>query len=201
MPSAATGTAAWQPLRRSRYQVTETPTKPWETEPNLAKVDLARSTTRPTTNGPRETTLQVTEIPAALVTVMTAPMGASLLAQVPAAMSSQLATPWVLRDVAAPRAAAAGVTRDVGARGGLGDAAATTGAAADFGTGVVGGVGGDVVNGARLAGTAGSAVPLPTAASAATEARPGSETDERTPDPSGSAADSAVPDRSNAATA
>ena len=60
---------------------------PWDGEASWAKVASAMSTTRPAAYGPRDTTTQVTEWPVAVsVTVMTAPMGAALLAQVPVGM-------------------------------------------------------------------------------------------------------------------
>lgn len=54
----------------------------------------AKSTIRPTTKGPRDTTVQVTVTPDRLVTLIVEPIGAALLAHVPAGMVfSQLATP------------------------------------------------------------------------------------------------------------
>lgn len=116
--SAGPSPARAGPAGAARYQLTATVTRPLDTEPRAAKLDRAKSTTRPDTNGPRETTLHVTDTPNELVTVINVPMGASLLAQVPAAMSSQLATPWVARPAGAGRATTAGAERAAGATAG-----------------------------------------------------------------------------------
>jgi hypothetical protein len=58
-------------------------------------VALATSTTRPATNGPRETTRQVAVAPAGVLRYNVAPMGAALSAQVPVGMVfNQVAIPY-----------------------------------------------------------------------------------------------------------
>ena len=86
------------PAGRASYQLTRTSTTPWDGGARRAKVALATSTTRPTTNGPRDTTRQVAVAPAAVLKYKVAPMGAALSAQVPVGMvSNQLATPYCTR--------------------------------------------------------------------------------------------------------
>jgi hypothetical protein len=129
-----------------------TATRPRDTEPNWAKVGSARSTIRPETNGPRETTLQFTDTPPRLVTVMVAPIGAELLAQVPAGIVfNQLATP-ATPPVAATWGMAFGVAASTGGRGA--SMIANVGGP-DAGGTVVGGtvVGGTVIGGNVLVGT------------------------------------------------
>lgn len=165
---------------------------------------------RPETNGPRETTLHVIDTPPPLVTVMVVPMGAALLAHVPAGMVfSQLATPArALEDE--PRGTETGVGASTGARGTSvmanvgGPAAGTVVGGTVVGGTVVGGtVGGDTAR--NPAGAVGAALPaLPAPAGdpspTPTAARPAANASDWASARPGATADIPTSDNAHAAT-